>query len=78
MDCGTVSRSSHQAIEHIQFTYKMTLAHATDRWVAAHLSDIVGAERNQSDACAATGRDSSRFRPGVSSTDNQNVKHAAP
>jgi hypothetical protein len=38
-----VCRSSHQPIEDIEFSNQMTFADATDRWITAQLTEIVGA-----------------------------------
>jgi hypothetical protein len=46
MDRGTVRCSRHQAIEHIELANQMAFADAADGWVARHLPDILGTERD--------------------------------
>ena len=44
MDRRLVSRPCHQTIEHVELAHQMTLADSTDRRVAAHLANVLGAE----------------------------------
>ena len=78
MDCGTIGGTGHQTIEHIEFADQMTLAHPTDGGIAAHLADILDAERDQSHPSATARRCRSRFRAGMSTTNDENVVHCAP
>jgi hypothetical protein len=76
VDRGTVRSARHQPIEHIEFADEMTFADAAYRWVARHLANVLGAERQQSDAHAATRRRGRSFAPGMASSDDKDIEHA--
>jgi hypothetical protein len=53
----------------------VAFSNAAYRRVAAHLAKVIGPERHQRDARAATRRSTRCFTSGVAATDDQNVKH---
>jgi hypothetical protein len=76
VDRGTVRSARHQPIEHIELTDEMTFADAADRRIARHLANVLGAEREQSDARATTRRGGRSFASGVAGSDDKDVEHA--
>src|SRR5205085_7408272 len=65
----------NQAVERVQFADEVALADPADRRVAAHLADVVGAERDQANARTPPGRGRRGLAPGMAGADHQNVKH---
>jgi hypothetical protein len=53
----------------------MTLAHASNRRIARHLSGILRTKGDQAHARAAPGRGCRSFASGMAGADHQNVVH---
>jgi hypothetical protein len=75
VDCGPVSGASHETIEDIQLADQVALAYTADRRVARHLTNVLTAERDESDTRPPSGRSRRRFATGVAASDDENVKH---
>ena len=77
VDGGLVRRARHQSVEDVELPNQMAFADAADRWVAAHLADILRAEGDQPNACAATRSRCSRLAARVTRANDQYVEHAS-
>jgi hypothetical protein len=70
MDCGAVCGARHQTVEHVELAYQMALADTANRWVARHLTGVLGAEGQQADARATPRRGGGSFAPGMAGADH--------
>src|SRR5262249_16775008 len=68
-----ISSQAHDAAKRIDFTHQMPFCNTPDRWVARHLRDQIGVHRAQRRIQAHSCSSVSRFAPGVSGTDYDDV-----
>jgi len=78
MNRGAIRGAGHDPAHRVDFTHEMPLADAADRWIARHLAEIVGAERQQRDARTAAGSRTSRLAPSMTPTNDNYVEHRPP
>jgi hypothetical protein len=75
VDGGPVGGQCHQPVEYVELAHEVAFANAANRRIARHLSNVLGAERQQADARATPGRGSRSLAPGMAGPDHQNVVH---
>jgi hypothetical protein len=75
MNRRAVRGACHEAIEHVELADEVALADPADRGVARQLPCVLGAEREQPYARAATDCGGRSLAAGVASTNHQNVMH---
>jgi hypothetical protein len=75
MDRSPVRSARHHAIEYVELAHEMALAHAANRGIARHLTNVFGTEGKQPNARAAPGSRSRSLAPGMAGADHQNIMH---
>ncbi len=74
LDARLVDGEGHDTAEGVDFFDQMPLADTTDGWIAGHLADGIEVLGEQKCAHAETGGRSSRFRPGVTTANDDDIK----
>jgi hypothetical protein len=73
LDAGSVGGDTHQAIQRVYLSHELSLADATDSWIAGHGADRIGTHRHQGGLRTDAGGRRSGFASGVPAADNDNI-----
>jgi hypothetical protein len=56
MNSGSISNTSHDAAQGVDFSHQMPFGYSTNRWVTGHLTDEVKVHRYQGSSRSQPGR----------------------
>lgn len=76
MNSSLIGGPGHYSAERINFTNQMAFAHASNRRIARHSTDVPSLERDKRDASATTSSSAGRLNAGVSAADYKHIDHA--